>query len=258
MKRLVIVVFTLILIGFPALRCGATVYQSDGSAASVQGLHNAVLNGDTTTLPAGTFTWNTQVRITKNITLQGAGQGATTIYDNIPKVGGDTTILIHCSDITGSLRITGFTIHGMAGDPQDHNNGTVLIADTSHVVRVDNMSFVRPDSLAITYNGDIWGVVDHCYFDGLNFTQGVGVHHTFLNPNAIIFTGLYLRSGTGVIFNNTFSGGTGQTGYKNGMMFTVYRNHDCSGANWGQPWGNANGTNPWDGNTLPNGYPALD
>jgi hypothetical protein len=36
--------------GFSAL---ATVYHSDGSAASVQGLHDAALNGDTITLPAG-------------------------------------------------------------------------------------------------------------------------------------------------------------------------------------------------------------
>ena len=33
-----ILLFILILSGFFALRCGAAVYQSDGSAASVQGL----------------------------------------------------------------------------------------------------------------------------------------------------------------------------------------------------------------------------
>ena len=53
-----ILLFILVFSGFSALRCGATVYHSDGSAASVQGLHNAVLNGDTITLPAGTFTWS--------------------------------------------------------------------------------------------------------------------------------------------------------------------------------------------------------
>ena len=40
------VIVILIWNGFSAL---ATVYQSDGSAASVQGLHNAALNGDTIT-----------------------------------------------------------------------------------------------------------------------------------------------------------------------------------------------------------------
>src|SRR4029077_2183215 len=66
---------TLILSGFSASRCGATVYHSDGSAANVQALHNAVLNGDTITLPVGSFTWPTSVTISKAIKLQGTGSG---------------------------------------------------------------------------------------------------------------------------------------------------------------------------------------
>jgi hypothetical protein len=61
--------------GISALRCGAAVYQSDGSAASVQGLHNAAVNGDTITLPAGTFTWSTPVTISKAVHLRGQGSG---------------------------------------------------------------------------------------------------------------------------------------------------------------------------------------
>ncbi len=53
----------------------ATVYHSDGSAASVQALHNKALNGDTITLPPGTLTWSRPVRISKAIKLQGAGSG---------------------------------------------------------------------------------------------------------------------------------------------------------------------------------------
>ena len=54
---------------------GATVYHSDGSAASVQALHNKALDGDTVTLPAGTFTWSTPVTISKAIKIQGEGSG---------------------------------------------------------------------------------------------------------------------------------------------------------------------------------------
>src|ERR1041384_7840037 len=98
-----IVLFILIWTGFPALRCGATTYQSDGSVASVQGLQNAVLNGDTITLPAGTFTWSTTLTINKAITLQGAGIGATIIKDNASNVK-----LIDCSLVASRLtRITG-------------------------------------------------------------------------------------------------------------------------------------------------------
>ena len=52
-----------------------TVYHSDGSAANVQALHNAALDGDTITLPAGTFTWSIPVTISKAIKIQGEGSG---------------------------------------------------------------------------------------------------------------------------------------------------------------------------------------
>src|SRR5438046_712073 len=78
-----IILFILVFSGFSALRCGATVYHSDGSAASVQGLQNAVLSGDTITIPAGTFTWSRGINISKAITLQGAGVGSTIIKDNV-------------------------------------------------------------------------------------------------------------------------------------------------------------------------------
>ena len=89
-----ILLFILVFSGFSALRCGATVYHSDGSAASVQGLHNAVLNGDTITLPAGTFTWASGVNITKAITLRGAGVGVTIIRDAVQN---GQLISINCS-----------------------------------------------------------------------------------------------------------------------------------------------------------------
>ena len=41
----------------------------------MQALHDAALNGDTITLPAGTFTWTTGVTISKAIKIQGAGSG---------------------------------------------------------------------------------------------------------------------------------------------------------------------------------------
>jgi hypothetical protein len=63
------------LSGLLAPLSGATIYPSDGSAVNVKALHKAALNGDTITLPAGTFTWSTPVTIWKAIKLQGAGSG---------------------------------------------------------------------------------------------------------------------------------------------------------------------------------------
>ena len=74
----------LILSSFSALRCGATVYHSDGSAVNVQYIHNTQAgDGDTITVPAGTFPWTTGVRISKAITLQGAGVGQTIVRDGV-------------------------------------------------------------------------------------------------------------------------------------------------------------------------------
>jgi hypothetical protein len=93
--------YILISIGFAGLHCDATVYYSDGSVASVQGLQNAALNGDTIILPAGNFNWDSQISITKAITVQGAGPGATNITSSctggqavsIACVPGQTTII---------------------------------------------------------------------------------------------------------------------------------------------------------------------
>ena len=45
-----------------ASHSGAAVYHSDGSAANVQAIHDTnAHDGDTITLPAGTFIWTTSV-----------------------------------------------------------------------------------------------------------------------------------------------------------------------------------------------------
>jgi hypothetical protein len=64
-----------------ASHCEATVYNSDGTAAGAQYLHdNFAQNGDTITVPSGSFSWGQNgLHITKAITLQGAGKGVTRI-----------------------------------------------------------------------------------------------------------------------------------------------------------------------------------
>ncbi|PYK17563.1 MAG: hypothetical protein DME55_09620 [Verrucomicrobia bacterium] len=84
MKVSGILLFIFILSGFSGPRCGATVYHSNGTAESVRFFHdNQAQNGDTITLPAGTFIWTTGIVISKAITLQGAGVGSTIIRDGV-------------------------------------------------------------------------------------------------------------------------------------------------------------------------------
>ena len=55
-----------------ATHSGATVYQSDGSDVNVQAIHDTnAHDGDTITLPAGTFIWTAGVSLTKGITVRG-------------------------------------------------------------------------------------------------------------------------------------------------------------------------------------------
>src|ERR1700756_1321290 len=85
MKRTgTLLLLAFILYSFSVSRSGATIYHSNGTAASVQSIHdNQAQNGDTITLPAGTFVWTTGVSLTKAITLQGQGAGTTIIKDAV-------------------------------------------------------------------------------------------------------------------------------------------------------------------------------
>jgi hypothetical protein len=78
-KRIGSLLFTLSALGglngLLAPLSGAAIYHSDGSAAKVKALHKAALDGDTITLPAGTFTWSTPVTISKAIKIQGEDSG---------------------------------------------------------------------------------------------------------------------------------------------------------------------------------------
>src|SRR5438876_4125792 len=96
----VIAFVILILSGFLTPWCRAGVNHSDGSAADVQAAINQAKDGDTITLPAGTFSWTSTLNITKGITLQGqttitgAGTSSPTIHDgtiikdDTPRSGG--------------------------------------------------------------------------------------------------------------------------------------------------------------------------
>jgi len=62
------------------------------------------------------------------------------------------------------------------------------------------------------------------------------------------FTAIFLRGGTGVIFDNRLVGG-----YRGFVLATNYRSRDSY-----RPWGKCDGSSKWDGNQEANGYPAMD
>src|SRR5260370_39115285 len=123
MKGAGTLLLTLILSGFSALRCGATIYPSNGTAASVQSiLNNQAQNGDTITLPAGIFAWTTGVVISKAITLQGAGVGNTVIRDNVQ---GNRIIFWTLPNVAGKSRLTGIEIQFGGGTNSAATTGAI-------------------------------------------------------------------------------------------------------------------------------------
>ena len=65
----------LILLLILPLSLRAATYASDGSNSDVQTLINAGADGDTITIPSGSFTWTGAVTLSKAIHLQGGGSG---------------------------------------------------------------------------------------------------------------------------------------------------------------------------------------
>ncbi len=140
----------------------ATVYDSDGSSTNVQYIHDAVAqNGDTITLPAGTFSWSTHVIITKGITLQGAYDDQTNVVDNIPRDGQQVYFIQ--STTTGSqfFRITGIHFTGLGGSTVTASNAAIRIGGNG-MFRIDHCHFDYLHSGAnVGIYGPIFGVADH-------------------------------------------------------------------------------------------------
>jgi hypothetical protein len=75
-KTLGILLFTVALSSLLPRHGNAAVYNSSGTPADVQRIHNTVAQaGDTIMVPSGQFIWSTPVTISKAIKLKGAGSG---------------------------------------------------------------------------------------------------------------------------------------------------------------------------------------
>jgi hypothetical protein len=177
---------TLLLSGFFASRSGAMVYPSDGSEASVRALLNAARDGDTITLPVGTFSWTSGLDIKKGITLQGqttiSGAGTsnptindqTVIKDDTPRTQTSRIVQVDITS-TQSFRITGITFQGGSSTQKATSDGAFFFkghgASPVKTIRIDHCHF---DSLyqnhLIWPNGWNYGVADHNVFDLISNT----------------------------------------------------------------------------------------
>ena len=170
----------LILSGFPVPCVGATVHHSDGSLADLRSAINQAQDGDTITLPAGTFSWTSGLDVTKGITLQGettiTGAGTSSPIVNDVTIIKDDTPRTHSSQIlnvnitsTQSFRMTGITFtHGASANRATSDGAFRFIG--------------RGNSPVMNCR------IDHCHFDSLNqskliwasgWNYGVADHNVF-------------------------------------------------------------------------------
>jgi hypothetical protein len=193
MKQLgIVVVFTLIFSGFFAPRCRAAIYNSNGTAESVQFFHdNQAQNGDTITLPPGIFVWTTGVAISKTITLQGAGVGSTIIKDAVQS-GQLLKVTLAAGHLT---RITGIEFQ---------NGGRIQpAAAPGGVLRV----------IGSNTNGSSFRW-DHCKWNGPNgfpvMDTVIGViDHNIFGPSAPPNSGFIMTYVYGSYWNNQGQNGDG-------------------------------------------------
>ena len=253
----------LILGGFFGPRCGAAVYHSDGSAANVQQIHDTqAVDGDTITVPAGTFSWSARVNLTKAIILQGATtcnsstgvcDDQTIILDNIPRNLNKGLIELRGN---AGQRISGLTFQ--PGLTSTGYNGLIKVEAGTTPVRIDHCHFHgcywSPQIGVFSQN---WGVFDHNVMDnnvlgnggfvhfwpGSNTDLGDSLFETsagFGGPNFLFLEDNWLDGGTDItaggkicarynkFFGNNSLGshGTGRTfpDARGGRAYEVYEN----------------------------------
>ncbi len=170
-----------ILSGFLPRLGGATVYQSNGSAQDIQRLHGMASDGDTITLPVGTFSWTSRVNITKGITLQGETTivgpstnptvtDATIIRDNTPRTGTRLGIINASLIPSQSFRLTGITFVAGTSTIYANGNGAIQLnsvgSSPNTSMRVDHCHFhMLYHSYILWIYGWVYGVDDHNVFN---------------------------------------------------------------------------------------------
>lgn len=180
-----------ILLGLFVQSIKSATCVSDGSVPSVQTCADNATDGDTITLPSGTFTWITGVNISKAITVQGAGAisstdggssttgtDRTTVVDHIPT--SEHKLLGFTVAAGKTARVTGINFLSESITPTTQA-GMIQINGGSNCIRIDHNHFSYSTSTSgapstIAVYGGVTGVIDHNYFDQPPGNGPVGVY----------------------------------------------------------------------------------
>ncbi len=141
----------------------ATRMSASAALADVTVAVNAAADGDTVSIPAGSVTWSGTLTVTKGITIQGAGIGATNIT-----AGAAITLIQFNPGSDKAFRLTGVTLNGgtYTVDINGSTNGSYVLDK----FRIDHNSF-NTNTTSIHAGGWLEGLIDHNQF--LNANRGI-------------------------------------------------------------------------------------
>lgn len=145
---------------------------ADLTPEAVREAIDAAKDGDTVQLPAGKAAWTKGLSTgrsakMKAVTIRGAGIDQTIIGDDRSKAPDATFALV---GVEGKpFRVTGITFDGT--DFPNARTGYPLmdIRGTCKTFRIDHCKFKNSDAMIninTSGDGDTYGLIDHCYFDG--------------------------------------------------------------------------------------------
>lgn len=150
------------------------IFASDGTPEDIKAKLEAAGDGDTVTIPLGTFNWTTSMSATvtaQNVTLKGAGTseiggGDQTIIVDSFNSSSPLLLLIVPSD--GVFRMTGLTIRSGDLDPVKEN-GIVYISGPGNAqidhIHFDNHTAADGHEKMMWIGNGIYGVVHSCIMD---------------------------------------------------------------------------------------------
>ncbi len=165
----ILVVFIVIVGLSPERLYSETRTAADLTPEAVGKAINTAQDGDTVQLPAGTAIWSKKTWNSghspkvKAITIRGAGIYQTII--TIDKSQSGTTSFNLEGTEGKPFRVTGITLDGSLHPKEASWGALMYIGGTCKNFRIDHCKFKNCD-LMLGIDGDSYGLIDHCHFDG--------------------------------------------------------------------------------------------
>ena len=143
---------------------GGKVIASNGSQTDVQAKHDAAADGDTITVPAGTFSWTGKLKLTKAVAVIGQTttdtKNGTAVTNTLIQDGNVAREAIIELNGNGGQRVSGLAFTTtVAGN---NYNGIIRLENGAKPIRIDHCDFNKVlANVTIGIFVQNWGVIDH-------------------------------------------------------------------------------------------------